>query len=542
MAHDVNKAGLCRWVRRYLPVLGLAVVGVMSAPLAMAVPGTVTGVTATVISSQQINLSWTAVATATSYNIYRCSGSSSCTPSTTVYATSTTTTYSNTGLTSSTIYRYNLKAVDSSGGVSASFSSIVSGTTPAVAAPTGLSATAASSSQVNLSWTASTGVVTGYQVERCTGTSCTPAPPAIGTPTTNSYSNTGLLSSTAYRYRVRAVDAANNLSAYTSVVGATTPAVGTPTALSATATSSSQVNLTWTASTGTIAGYQVERCTGTTCTPAPPAVGTPTSNSFSNTGLISSTSYRYRVRAVDAASNASAYTLVVGATTPAVSAPSGLSASAVSSSQINLGWTASSGTISSYQVERCTPSTCTPAPPAIASPTSNSYSNTGLAASTGYSYRVRAVDAANNFSAYTSVASATTAAVGAPSALSATSASSSQINLNWTASTGAVSGYRVERCAGVGCATFAQVGTPTATTYGDTGLTASTSYSYRVRAADAGGNLSSYSNTATAATAAATSIYTYDTNGHLSTVATGTTTVTYSYDAAGNVTGIQTTP
>ncbi len=66
-----------------------------------------------------------------------------------------------------------------------------------------------------------------------------------------------------------------------------------------------------------------------------------------------------------------------------------------------------------------------------------------------------------------------------------------------------VTGYRVERCQGAGCSTFAQVGTPTGTTFGDTGLLASTSYSYRVRATDAAGNLSAYSNTASATTPAA---------------------------------------
>ena len=53
-----------------------------------------------------------------------------------------------------------------------------------------------------------------------------------------------------------------------------------------------------------------------------------------------------------------------------------------------------------------------------------------------------------------------------------------------------VTGYRVERCQGAGCSSFAQVGTPTGTTFADSGLTAGTSYSYRVRATDAAGNLS----------------------------------------------------
>src|SRR5207302_1275549 len=92
----------------------------------------------------------------------------------------------------------------------------------------------------------------------------------------------------------------------------------------------------------------------------------------------------------------------------------------------------------------------------------------------------------------------------APANLTATAASASQINLAWTASTDnvGVTGYRVERCTGAACSNFAQISAPTATTFSDTGLTASTSYSYRGRATDAAGNLSSYSGTGTASTAA----------------------------------------
>src|SRR5207244_1564172 len=91
-----------------------------------------------------------------------------------------------------------------------------------------------------------------------------------------------------------------------------------------------------------------------------------------------------------------------------------------------------------------------------------------------------------------------------PSNLTATAASSSQTNLAWTASTDdvGVTGYLVERCQGSGCAGFAQVATVAGTTYNDTGLAAATSYSYRVRATDAAGNLSAYSNTASATTLA----------------------------------------
>ena len=152
-------------------------------------------------------------------------------------------------------------------------------------------------------------------------------------------------------------------------------------------------------------------------------------------------------------------------------------------------------------------------------PGATTYSATGLTISTSYSYRVRATDAAGNLSAYSNTASASTLgdtqAPTAPSNLTATAASTTQINLSWTASTDnvGVTGYRVEQCQGSGCSTFAQVGTTAGTTtYSATGLTTNTSYSYRVRATDAAGNLSGYSNTASTTTLSDTQAPTAPTN------------------------------
>src|SRR5207302_1392624 len=100
--------------------------------------------------------------------------------------------------------------------------------------------------------------------------------------------------------------------------------------------------------------------------------------------------------------------------------------------------------------------------------------------------------------------SATTPAPTRPSSdlsLTATAASSSQINLTWTASSGAVTSYLVERCQEPGCSNFAQVGTSPSASYSDTGLFASKSYTYRVQASGPGG-LSTYSNAASATTQA----------------------------------------
>src|SRR6266851_654104 len=91
-------------------------------------------------------------------------------------------------------------------------------------------------------------------------------------------------------------------------------------------------------------------------------------------------------------------------------------------------------------------------------------------------------------------------AVGPP----VTAASASQINLSWTASTDnvGVTAYLVERCQGIGCTNFTQIAATTAGAFTDTGLAASTTYSYRVQATDAAGNLSPYSNTVSASTQA----------------------------------------
>ena len=118
-------------------------------------------------------------------------------------------------------------------------------------APGNLAATAVGTSQINLSWQASTDNVgvTGYQVERCQGASCTSFT-QVATSTGTTYNDTGLTAGTSYSYRVRAVDAAANQSAYSTVATATTttPDIQPPTApatLSATAVSGSQINLNW---------------------------------------------------------------------------------------------------------------------------------------------------------------------------------------------------------------------------------------------------------------------------------------------------------
>jgi fibronectin type 3 domain-containing protein len=480
-------------------------------------PTAPTNLVATMVSPAQINLSWTASTDnvgVTGYKVERCSGAA-CANFTQI-ATPTATSYNDTGLSGSTSYSYRVRATDAAGNLSM-YSAPTTTATPAptLAAPSGLAVAAASSTQINLTWTASTetgGTISGYLVERCSGAGCSNFA-QIATPAGTTYNDTGLAASTSYSYRVRATDASSNMSTYSNTASSTTAhsSPSAPANLSASAAGPVQINLSWAASAesgGTISQYLIERCQGPGCSGFA-QVGTSPTTSFSDTRLTGSTSYSYRVRASDTLNNLGPYSSTTTAATaaPTLTAPTGLTATTASPVQINLSWTASTetgGTISKYLIERCSGAGCNNFAQ-VGTSTTTSFNDTALVGSTSYSYRVRATDAANNLSAYSSTATATTSApiLTAPSNLSATAVSTSQINLAWSASTetgGTISGYLLERCSGAGCSNFAQIATPTTTSYNDTSLTAFTSYSYRVRATDASNDLSPYSNTASSTT------------------------------------------
>jgi hypothetical protein len=173
--------------------------------------------------------------------------------------------------------------------------------------------------------------------------------------------------------------------------------------------------------------------------------------------------------------------------------------------QTSLSWNASTeigGTISNYLVERCQGAGCANFAQ-IASTAATGLNDNGLTASTSYSYRVRAEDTTGALGPYSSVVTIVTPAPipALPGNLMATVAAGTQIDLSWAASTetgGTVNKYLVQRCQGAGCANFTQIATSATTTYNDTGLVAGASYSYRVQASDTAGNLSPFSNMASA--------------------------------------------
>ena len=93
-----------------------------------------------------------------------------------------------------------------------------------------------------------------------------------------------------------------------------------------------------------------------------------------------------------------------------------------------------------------------------------------------------------------------------PTGITVANTAVGSVLLSWTVPVGVgatATSYLIERCTGASCASFAQIAVATTTMYSDTGLTPATSYSYRVRASDAAGNLSAYSGVATVVTSAA---------------------------------------
>ena len=350
--------------------------------------------------------------------------------------------------------------------------------TQAPTVPTNLTATPASCTQVNLSWTASTDnvAVTGYKVFRNGG--------QIGTSATTTYSDSTCSPSTAYTYTVSAYDAAGNNSAQSAPATATTPAdttpPSTPTNLTATPVSGTQVNLPWTASTDNIAvtGYKVYRNSA--------QIGTSATTSYSDNNCTPATTYTYEVSAYDAASNESPKSAPAVATTPDTlppSVPTNLSGTPVSETQVNLSWTASTDNVgvTGYKVFRNAGQ--------IGTSATTSYSDSTCSPSTTYTYTVSAYDAAGNNSAQSAPAVVTTPDLTPPSISNVGSTpAQTTCTVTWTTNEAATSQVEYGLNTSYGSLTTLDPTLVTAHSVQVSGLTASTLYHYRVRSKDAANN------------------------------------------------------
>ena len=261
----------------------------------VALPVAATGLSATAVSTSQINLSWAASSGAASYNVKRSPISGG--PYTTISTGVSGTTYNNAGLPAQTTYYYVVSAVNSAG--ESANSAQATATTQAVAVPgipASLSATAASPTQINLSWTAASGAAS-YNVKR-SATSGGPYTTVSTGVTATTYNNTGLNAQTTYYYVVSAVNTGGE-SANSAQAGATTLAVPPiPAGLTATP-GNAQVLLSWTASSGA-ASYNVKRAT-TSGGPYSTVAADVTNTNYTNTGLTNGVTYFYVVSAKNTA-------------------------------------------------------------------------------------------------------------------------------------------------------------------------------------------------------------------------------------------------
>ena len=435
-----------------------------------------------------------------------------------------------TGLSAGTTRHIRIRSQDADGW--SPWSDVVSGTTNGRTIPgpiTGLTATVASPSMVNLSWTAGDdggSAITGYDIIVYQGADFNaPLFTRTAEASATSYSVTGLSAATQYTFIVRAKNSIGTNKGFVNqrvtTADATVPgAIGS---LSAIVAGPSTVNLSWTAPVETggrpITGYDILVYQGADFNaPLFTRTAEASATSYSVTGLSAATQYTFIVRAKNSIGTNKGF-VNQRATTAAVTAPAaptGLTATAPGPTKIKLTWTAPTdnggAAITGYKIEsrlRSETSFSTLVPDTKTTKTDTTH--TGLAPSTQRFYRVRAINSEGP-GAPSSSATAITAAATRPSAprnLRATASDRTTIILNWTAPAddggSAITYYRVGVSTDQGSSWNTLADVRGATTYSHTGLSAGTRRDYRVVAANSSGRgFSDRSNVAHATTDAAT--------------------------------------
>jgi fibronectin type 3 domain-containing protein len=369
------------------------------------VPVAPSGLSANALSATQISLSWSDNANnETGFRVYISTDATNFSLLATVGQNVAT--YSSTNLNPATTCYYHVTAFNAVGeSAPANASATTADVVPA--APSFLSATTISATQINLSWSDNANNESGFNVYISTDGTTFGLSATLGANVTT-YSSTGLNPATTYYYRVTAFNGEGE-SASPSTASAATPNVPplAPSGLSASAVSSNLVTLNWTDNANNESGFLIERSSdGINFT----QIGTVGAGitTYANSGLAAATTYYYRVRATNSAGN-SAYSNIASATTGAAApptAPSSLTLTVVSASQIDLHWNDNSLNETQFLIER-SPNGTSFTQLATVGANVQSYSATGLQSNTRYYFRVRAMNSAGN-SAYSNTANAKT--------------------------------------------------------------------------------------------------------------------------------------
>lgn len=205
----------------------------------------------------------------------------------------------------------------------------------------------------------------------------------------------------------------------------------------------------------------------------------------------------------------------------APAAPSGLTANAQTSSSIRLDWTDNSNNETGFEVHRSTDGGSTYSLLTTTSVDAETYTDSGLSASTTYYYKVLATNNVGDSSFAGPVNDTTLASSGsapdAPSSLSATTNSDSQIDLSWTDNSSDEDNFEIHVSTDGG-SSYSLLDTVAAdtTSYSHTGLSEATERYYKVRATNSNGN-SGFSNSDNATTklATPTAFAGFDTGSHI---------------------------
>ncbi len=368
-------------------------------------------------------------------------------------------------------------------------------------AATGLSVTeVVSNTQVDLAWTDNAASELGFVIEKSTdGTTFAFAGWADADAT--SCSVTGLDPDTQYWLRVAAYNDIGTAPSAAVTATTTDDLPLAPTTLTVDAVASSQVELSWTVDPSSQQdGFVVEQSTdGTNFTEVATTVGSDGTGA-TVTDLLPSTTYWFRVRAYNGMGDSGTTGAVEVETTAAPPAtPTGLAATAASTSQVNLTWTAGSADHNGFRVEQSTDGVEFTE---VATAWGTAFVVGNLAPNTPYYFRVQAYNSAGT-SEYSTAANATTpaalAAPAAPTNLTATPVSGTvQMALAWGDNSDNEAGFKIWQSTAGGA--YAEVATtqPNCTSWTLTDLEPGAEYSFYVTAFNHLGN--STSNTVTATT------------------------------------------
>ena len=437
----------------------------------------------------QASLFWSAVPSATSYEVFR---SVNGTPFLLDQVGVAGTTAMDTGLTNGVAYAYYVCAVTTDGTGTASNTVTLTPGSILLPAPMGLAASPYSSANIQLTWNPVPGA-SSYHVYRgdtSGGEDVTPIATGVGSPTYVD-SDQSLVVGNTYFYEVTAVDSvgesgkSNEASAAPGLPLLAAPIlVATP--------SSGQAALSWTTISGA-SGYNLYRASAGNAAQFLAFVSTGTV--YTDTGLTNGVTYSYyvcAVRAVGQGNASNTVTVTPGSSAPSV--PGGLTATANGISSITLNWNAVVGA-SSYNIYRATAAGMEGAVAFKTGVTGSSYNDSSVSAGTTYYYIITSLNT-NGQSGRSNEASAKPGVRPLGAAVLTASPTSTQINLAWSAVTGAAS-YNLYRSIGTSSSfTLYQRGL-TATTYTDTAVQNGVPYYYYVAAVATAG-LGSASNTATA--------------------------------------------